>query len=82
MTIIEPTRSLSMTKTIFEIKEAIASVALDNDPDIRTVVEGTTNNPKLHGVKIRVWNKHTQRIVWKGSIADVYRDFWHWEYKR
>ena len=57
------------------MKEAISSIAIDNDSDIITVSEGITNNQKLYKIKVKVCNKHTNQIIWKGSIADVYRAF-------
>ena len=69
-------------RTIFEIKEAVASINLDNDPDIVTVSEGLTNNPKLYDIGIAIRNKQTDQIAWRGSVAYACRAFSMLENKR
>ena len=58
---------------VLEHKEAVASVALDNDPDMETMVAGTSSNQKLFHIGIEIVNKHTDEIIWNGSMADAIR---------
>lgn len=59
--------------SIFEHKEAIASVAMDKYSDLVTISEGLTNNPKLYGIKVKIVCKKTGKVVWKGSMATACR---------
>lgn len=56
---------------LFVWKEAMASVGIDNDPDMQTMAEGLTNNPKLYRIIITIKDQKTDKIVWKGPLAHI-----------
>ena len=58
---------------IFEYKEAIASVAIEYDPDMQTISEGLTCNPKLYDIGIKICDKASGKVVERSSMADVSR---------
>ena len=58
---------------LFMLKEAEASVALDNDSHIQTMSEGLTNNPKLYRIIITIKNEKTDEVIWKGPLAHITR---------
>ena len=60
---------------ILTYKEAVASVALDNDPDMETICGGLINNPKLFKISVKIVCSHTNKVVWKGSMAHAFRAF-------
>ena len=64
----------SKTVNILMYKEAIASVALDNDPNMETICGGLISNPKLSSIGITI-RKYTGEPVWKGSMAHASRAF-------
>ena len=58
---------------MFMLKEAQASVALDNDNHVQTMAEGLTNNPKLYRIIITIKNEKTDEVIWKGPLAHITR---------
>ena len=58
---------------LFMLKEAQASVAIDNDSHMETMSVGLTNNPKLYRIIITIKNEKTDEIIWKGPLAHITR---------
>ena len=58
---------------LFMLKEAMASVAIDNDSHMETRSEGFLSNPKLYRIIITIKNKKTDEVVWKGPLAHITR---------
>lgn len=60
-------------KTIhgFVFKEAMASVALSKDDAAQTICEGLLHNEKLHRIGVKVTDRNTGDIIWRGSVAQV-----------
>ena len=59
---------------LFIAKEAQASVALSRDDAAQTICEGLTNNPKLYNIKVKIINRSTNKVIWKGPLANAYRN--------
>ena len=56
---------------LFMAREAVASCALD--AECVTVSEGLTCNPKLYRLGVKVAQRETGEVVWRGVLADVAR---------
>ena len=55
----------------FVLKEAMASVALSKDDAAQTMCEGLNSNQKLHDVGVKVTDRNTNEVIWRGSLAKV-----------
>ena len=56
---------------LFMWKEARHSVAMDKDPDMQTRSVGLLNDPDLYDIGIKIMDKETKEVVWKGTIAEA-----------
>ena len=64
---------------LFILKEARHSVSLDNDdsrkysglPEMQTRSVGLLNDPDLFNIGIKVMDKETKEVVWRGTVAEA-----------
>ena len=56
---------------LFMWKEARSSVAMDKDPDMKTRSVGLLNDPDLYGIGVKIMDRKTKEVIWKGSVAEA-----------